>query len=75
MGNGALAIGPKLPRPSSTLPQETFRHELGNIRWYPDMCPRRLEKRVASCAAPYPWPSTLEWKARSPNWLPAELIA
>ena len=22
-GNGALAIGPKLPRPSSTLPQET----------------------------------------------------
>ena len=23
MGNGALAIGPKLPRPSSTLPQRT----------------------------------------------------
>jgi hypothetical protein len=23
MGNGALAIGPKLPRPSSTLPTET----------------------------------------------------
>jgi hypothetical protein len=23
MGNGALAIGPKLPRPSSTLPQQT----------------------------------------------------
>ena len=27
MGNGALAIGPKLPRPSSTLPEETFRIE------------------------------------------------
>jgi hypothetical protein len=25
MGNGALAIGPKLPRPSSTLPTATFR--------------------------------------------------
>jgi hypothetical protein len=24
MGNGALAIGPKLPRPSSTLPQQAF---------------------------------------------------
>ena len=24
MGNGALAIGPKLPRPSSTLPTLTF---------------------------------------------------
>ena len=24
MGNGALAIGPKLPRPSSTLPCDTF---------------------------------------------------
>ena len=24
MGNGALAIGPKLPRPSSTLPNSPF---------------------------------------------------
>jgi len=24
MGNGALAIGPKLPRPSSTLPRQKF---------------------------------------------------
>ena len=24
MGNGALAIGPKLPRPSSTLPDRRF---------------------------------------------------
>jgi len=24
MGNGALAIGPKLPRPSSTLPKEPW---------------------------------------------------
>jgi len=24
MGNGALAIGPKLPRPSSTLPERTL---------------------------------------------------
>jgi putative tryptophan/tyrosine transport system substrate-binding protein len=28
MGNGALAIGPKLPRPSSTLPTETSRLKL-----------------------------------------------
>jgi hypothetical protein len=27
MGNGALAIGPKLPRPSSTLPEPTFPSE------------------------------------------------
>jgi hypothetical protein len=27
MGNGALAIGPKLPRPSSTLPERTSTSE------------------------------------------------
>src|SRR5882672_10792178 len=29
MGNGALAIGPKLPRPSSTLPQPTSVKSVG----------------------------------------------
>ncbi len=28
MGNGVLAIGPKLPRPSSTLPSRTFAGQL-----------------------------------------------
>ena len=28
MGNGALALGPKLPRPSSTLPVPTIRFEI-----------------------------------------------
>jgi hypothetical protein len=38
MGNGALAIGPKLPRPSSTLPRLRYtvvaliRRELGEVR-------------------------------------------
>ena len=32
MGNGALAIGPKLPRPSSTLPCETFQAEAAHVR-------------------------------------------
>jgi len=31
MGNGALAIGPKLPRPSSTLPQQTLRAVLCTV--------------------------------------------
>ena len=31
MGNGALAIGPKLPRPSSTLPQETSKQNQPTI--------------------------------------------
>src|SRR5450631_475526 len=57
MGNGALAIGPKLPRPSSTLPQVgdalVTRHEIkppdGRIEPLRPADIRRFEIDTAQC--------------------------
>jgi len=47
MGNGALAIGPKLPRPSSTLPSVTA----GIHTAFPELRADRLYHQLATTAA------------------------
>jgi hypothetical protein len=65
VGNGALAIGPKLPRPSSTLPQRTSGDKIASIATsMPDRRSRKLLRRGGTLRAPHLLSSENEAKPR-----------
>jgi hypothetical protein len=50
MGNGALAYGPKLPRPSSTLPNLPFKTDAGVVGFLRRSRPAQKAKTARPCA-------------------------